>query len=79
MMERSASTTFRKQMDTSRDVAFENPELYFDIQNQNPHAMRALALLEEAVEEIGRAAGSGDKESFIRIMEEGKRYFGGIR
>jgi len=77
-LERSGSTTFRKQMDTSRDVAFENPELYYDIQNRNPSAGRALALLEDAVEDIRRAAVDGDKAGFVEIMERGRRYFGGI-
>jgi chorismate mutase/prephenate dehydrogenase len=77
-LERSGSTTFRKQMDTSRDVAFENPELYYDIQNKNPQAGRALLLLEQAVAEVRRSAVLGDKEGFIEIMDRGKRYFGGM-
>jgi len=77
-LERAGSTTFRKQMSTSRDVAFENPELYYDIQNQNPMAGRALALLEAAVADIRRSAVEGDKTGFIEIMEKGRRYFGGI-
>jgi chorismate mutase/prephenate dehydrogenase len=77
-LERAASTTFRKQMDTSRDVAFENPELYFDIQNRNPHASRALELLGDAVNRIMESAVDGDRESFIKIMEDGRVYFGGI-
>lgn len=76
-LERAASTTFKKQMDTSRDVAFENPELYFDIQNKNPHAVRALELLGKAVDRIRVTAVEGDKESFISIMEGGRKYFGG--
>lgn len=76
-LERAASTTFMKQMDTSRDVAFENPELYFDIQNKNPHAVRALELLGKAVDRIRVTAVEGDKESFIGIMEDGRKYFGG--
>lgn len=77
-LERAASTTFRKQMDTSRDVAFENPELYFDIQNRNPHASRALELLGDAVDRIMESAVDGNRDSFIKIMEDGREYFGGI-
>jgi chorismate mutase/prephenate dehydrogenase len=76
-LERAASTTFRKQMDTSRDVAFENPELYFDIQNRNPHAIRALELLGDAVDRIMESAVDGKRESFTKIMEDGREYFGG--
>jgi chorismate mutase / prephenate dehydrogenase len=76
-LEKVASTTFRKQMETSRDVAFENPRLYFDIQHQNPYAKRALSLLTKSVQEIGEATASGDEEAFLRIMEGGRRYFGG--
>ncbi len=72
-----ASTTFRKQAATSRDVAFENPELYYDIQHLNPHNKRALDLLTDAVEEIKEADLSEDRRSLARIMENGRKYFGG--
>lgn len=73
----AASTTFRKQMDASRDVAFENPEMYFDIQSKNPFAEGALSLLSHSLEEIRRSAVKGDKDTFLDIMRRGKEYFGG--
>lgn len=76
-LEKVASTTFRKQMETSKDVAFENPELYFDIQRENPFSKRALSALTDAVKEIYEFVERGEKESFIRLMEEGRKYFGG--
>lgn len=72
-----ASTTFRRQAATSRDVALENPELYYEIQHLNPHNRRALDLLTEAVEEVREAALSENKRSLAKIMENGRKYFGG--
>jgi len=76
-LERAASTTFRRQMETCRDVALENPELYFDIQYLNPHARDAFDLLLSSLQEIRRTVEEGDREAFARVMEEGRRYFGG--
>ncbi|MDD1773462.1 MAG: prephenate dehydrogenase/arogenate dehydrogenase family protein [Methanomassiliicoccales archaeon] len=76
-LDKVASTTFRKQAATSRDVAFENPELYYEIQHLNPRNRRALELLANAVEEIREAASSEDKRPLAEIMENGRKYFGG--
>lgn len=78
-LEKVASTTFRKQLETSKDVAFENPELYFDIQHKNPFTKAALSALTDAIKEIYRLVEKGERESFIRLMEEGRNYFGGSR
>ncbi|MGD0057769.1 MAG: bifunctional chorismate mutase/prephenate dehydrogenase [Methanomassiliicoccales archaeon] len=75
--DRVASTTFRKQAATSRDVAFENPELYYEIQHLNPHNGIALELLTDAVEDIRGAASSENKRTLAGIMEKGRKYFGG--
>jgi len=72
-----ASTTFRRQVATSRDVAFENPELYYEIQRLNPENRKALDLLIQAVEEVRRAGISEDKEMLLNIMMNGRQYFGG--
>ncbi|MDD1767109.1 MAG: prephenate dehydrogenase, partial [Methanomassiliicoccales archaeon] len=76
-LENVASTTFRKQAGTSRDVAFENPELYYEIQHLNPENNRALELLARSIKEIGQAASSEDRRLLTEIMENGKKYFGG--
>jgi chorismate mutase/prephenate dehydrogenase len=76
-LDRVASTTFRKQTATSRDVAFENPELYYEIQHLNPRNRRALELLANAVQEIREAVSSEEKRPLAEIMENGRKYFGG--
>ncbi|MDD1764824.1 MAG: prephenate dehydrogenase/arogenate dehydrogenase family protein [Methanomassiliicoccales archaeon] len=77
ILEDVASTTFRRQVATSRDVSFENPELYYEIQHLNPYNERALDLLTRAVEEVKDAASSDDERKLADIMENGRRYFGG--
>jgi chorismate mutase / prephenate dehydrogenase len=76
-LNRTASTTFRRQVETSRDVASENAQLYYEIQHLNPHNQDALSYLQRAVSDLKDAAAKGDREAFERMMAEGKEYFGG--
>ena len=76
-LEQAASTTFRRQVETSRNVASENAQLYYEIQNLNPFNRDALAYLQRAVDDLKDAAVKGDREAFERMMAEGKEYFGG--
>lgn len=76
-LERAASTTFFKQTATSRDVARENAELYYEIQERNLHTPRVLEELVAAVEALRAASGPAGEAEFLKLMEEGKRYFGG--
>jgi chorismate mutase/prephenate dehydrogenase len=76
-LQRAASTTFRRQVETSRDVASENAQLYYEIQNLNPYNRDALAYLQRAVDDLRDAAVKGDREAFERMMAEGREYFGG--
>ena len=46
-LNRAASTTFRRQVETSRDVASENSQLYFEIQHLNPFNKDALEYLQK--------------------------------
>ncbi|MDD1747437.1 MAG: prephenate dehydrogenase/arogenate dehydrogenase family protein [Methanomassiliicoccales archaeon] len=73
----AASTTFRHQRCTSRRVANENPELYYQIQHVNPHSKETLDLLVRSLEEIRAAATAGESDDFVRIMEQGRAYYGG--
>ncbi len=70
-----ASTTFGKQNATALDVLRENPDLYFEIQSLNATTPELAASLHAALDEVLSAVGEGDRESFRRIMEEGRRYF----
>jgi chorismate mutase/prephenate dehydrogenase len=76
-LEEVASTTFRKQAATAIDVASEDPKLYFEIQHANPHTEEMLDLLVSSLAEIRAAALHDEAKDFIRIMDEGKKYFGG--
>jgi chorismate mutase/prephenate dehydrogenase len=71
-----ASTTFRRQSATSRSVARESPGLYYEIQHDNPYTDRCLELLVKAVEELRQAALSPNDEAFVKIMKDGRKYFG---
>jgi prephenate dehydrogenase len=43
----------------------------------NPWNVEALEYLQRAVEDLKKAAASGDREAFERMMSEGREYFGG--
>jgi chorismate mutase / prephenate dehydrogenase len=71
-----ASTTFKNQTSSSRRVAKENPYLYYEIQHENPYTDIMLELLQQAVAEIKEAADSGENSRFVKIMNDGKNYYG---
>jgi chorismate mutase/prephenate dehydrogenase len=71
-----SSTTFRSQATTSKRVANESPELYYDIQHLNPHSKHCLDLFLESVGDIEASAMDKDGKRFVEIMQEGKEYFG---
>ncbi len=73
-----ASTTFRKQMQTTADVARESPLLYYEIQNLNRHRETVFSSLEKSLAEVKRASFSENSYDFERIVERGMEYFGGL-
>jgi chorismate mutase / prephenate dehydrogenase len=76
-LEKTASTTFRKQVESARHVASENEQLYYEIQHLNPYNIETLGHLQKAVADLKEAAETGDREAFRRMMVEGRDYFGG--
>lgn len=76
-LDQAASTTFRNQKCTSMRVANENPELYYQIQHVNPHTKGSLDLLVKSIEEIREASMAQESDEFVRIMEQGRAYYGG--
>jgi chorismate mutase / prephenate dehydrogenase len=76
-LDRAASTTFKRQVDSARSVAEENAQLYYEIQHLNPFNKDALEYLQRAVDDLKDAAVKGDREAFERMMQEGREYFGG--
>jgi chorismate mutase/prephenate dehydrogenase len=75
-LDQVSSTTFRSQTSTSKRVANESPELYYDIQHLNPHSKHCLEVFLEAVRDIEAFALDEDGKMFIGMMKEGKEYFG---
>lgn len=74
-----ASTTFRKQADVSREVAHENPDLYFEIQALNPASDRVLERLEQSLRALRAAVREKNRDAFIEYMAAGRRAYGGGR
>ncbi|HLF06572.1 MAG TPA: prephenate dehydrogenase/arogenate dehydrogenase family protein [Thermoplasmata archaeon] len=73
-----ASTTFRKMIATAAEVVNENPALYYEIQNLNPHSGEVASLLGTAVREMEEASISerANPEEFERLMLAAREYFG---
>jgi chorismate mutase/prephenate dehydrogenase len=69
-----SSTTFDAQLEVARNVAQENPALYFEIQSLNEYGEGALEMLASAVDWIRRTVREGDESAFVDLMETGKNY-----
>ncbi|QLH74386.1 MAG: prephenate dehydrogenase/arogenate dehydrogenase family protein [Methanomassiliicoccales archaeon] len=71
-----ASTTFKRQASSARRVALESPDLYYEIQHENPYTERCFDLLMKVITDLKDSALSEDKERFVQMMKEGRKYFG---
>lgn len=69
-----SSTTFDAQLDVAAKVARESPQLYFEIQQLNPHGLHALEDLLQAVQRITSIVREGDEQAFVNLMEQGRQY-----
>jgi chorismate mutase/prephenate dehydrogenase len=69
-----SSTTFDAQLEVAARVADESPQLYFEIQNLNPHGLAPLRTLSNAVQQITDIVESGDKDAFVELMRRGREY-----
>ena len=68
ILERVASTSFKRQSATSRSVLDGNPDLYFTIQRLNPHRGEVYAALHTAIGELTAAVERDDREGFREIL-----------
>jgi chorismate mutase/prephenate dehydrogenase len=68
-----ASTTFTRQAMTALNVLTEDPDLYLDIQNLNPHRHEVYAAVREALERIEREVETRDREGFRELMTAARR------
>jgi len=73
-LKKIASTTFLSQMGTTKEVITENPSLYYAIQKFNPFKNNLYDRLEQALKYVIESVVKGDKEDFIKIMKEGKKW-----
>jgi len=73
--DRVASTTFSKQVRTTREVALENPRLYYEIQHGNRHTGAVLDALLAAVRELRAAALAETPDAFEGIMQSNHSWF----
>jgi chorismate mutase/prephenate dehydrogenase len=69
-----ASSTFSRQLETTRDVAGENMDLYFEIQRQCDHRL-IYALLGSELRRLERLITDGEREQFLESMGESTGYF----
>jgi prephenate dehydrogenase len=67
------STTFQALERLAAQVARENPDVYYEIQADNPHSMEALDRLKSALTRVRRAVSSRSPESFGKLLAEGRR------
>jgi len=71
-----SSTTFQRQLDIATDVTAENPELYFEIQQLNPHENGVLDALRQALRKLETAVLQGDSSTFVDLMQRGAGWTG---
>jgi chorismate mutase/prephenate dehydrogenase len=69
-----SSTTFDAQFEIARNVARENPRLYFEIQRLNDFGAESLDALARAVETLRAAVAQGDEPRFVELMQAGQEY-----
>jgi chorismate mutase/prephenate dehydrogenase len=63
-----AGVTFSRQLATTREVASESPDLYYEIQALNAHTAEAAASLREALGDWLGALAAGDRPRFVSMM-----------
>lgn len=66
------STTYTALEKVALAVVEENPEVYFEIQADNPHAASATRRLRRALDQIHRVVELRDQEAFQRLMQSGR-------
>ena len=67
-----AGVTFGRQIATTREVAGENPDLYYEIQALNANTPAAGAWLRRSLEDWLAALAGDDRAGFVRMMREAR-------
>lgn len=73
-LKKIASTTFTSQMGTTKEVITENSDLYYAIQKFNPFKNNLYDRLEQALKYVIESILKGNKDDFVKIMKEGKKW-----
>ena len=76
-LESVGSTTFRSQLETTRSVAGDDPDLYFAIQRLNRFSPRVWEELARAADELSRAVTTGDRDAFAAVMGTNRAWLAG--
>lgn len=74
-LEPLASTTFQKQVAVSREVARENPRLYYEIQALNPHNQAVLDRFAQALDALRALVADEDADAFEAYMRAGREWY----
>jgi len=72
-LDRAATPSLRRQVEVSRRVAAEDPDLSFGIQALNPQTIPALRHLTESLAQLGTMIRSRDVVSFRRALARSRR------
>ncbi len=72
---RLASSTFARQIQTTAQVAGENPSLYHQIQHLNRHTPGVYVALTRSLADFCAAATRRDEEYFVSLMAECREFF----
>jgi len=73
-----SSTTFDRQLAIARDVAAENPDLYFEIQALNRYGDEVRWQLQQAVRRFVDVVADDDADAFRHLMTRGRDYLSGL-
>jgi prephenate dehydrogenase len=57
----------------SATVVRESPDVYYEIQAENPHSAAAVARLRAALERLSGVLAAGDRPAFAELLAEGRR------
>ncbi len=66
------STTFSRLEAVAASVVDESPEVYFEIQADNPHAASSVEHLRHCLERLQKAVAKDDRTAFSSLMQAGK-------
>ncbi|MBW3582374.1 MAG: prephenate dehydrogenase/arogenate dehydrogenase family protein [Euryarchaeota archaeon] len=72
-----ASTTFDRQLAVARQLAMENPDLYYEIQALNAYTPQVLDSLDASMAMFARTVVQRDRKGFVKLMERAADYYAG--